>query len=149
MNGISAIVQNKVLMVSILCWFVAQCLKVIFTMIQYKKFDFSRFVGSGGMPSSHSSFVVGLANSIGLVEGYQSTFFALALVFALVVMYDAAGVRQSVGKQATILNQIFEILKNHGGSGKEYEKLKELVGHTPLEVFFGALLGIVLSYVII
>lgn len=147
--NVGGILQNRALMISILCWFVAQCLKVIFTMIEYKKFDFSRFVGSGGMPSSHSSFVVGLANSIGLIEGYDSTFFALALVFALVVMYDAAGVRQSVGKQATILNQMFDTLKKYGGTGQEYEKLKELVGHTPVEVFFGALLGLVLSYLMI
>lgn len=136
---------NQVLWIAILCWFVAQCLKVFFTLLVYKKFDFSRFVGSGGMPSSHSAFVIGLSNSIGLTEGYDTTIFALSLVFALVVMYDAAGVRQSVGKQASILNQLFDMMEHEHPLWKDSEKLKELVGHTPVEVFFGALLGIVLS----
>lgn len=101
------------------------------------------------MPSSHSSFVIGLANSVGLTEGYDSTIFALSLVFALVVMYDAAGVRQSVGQQAVILNQLFDMSDKQSKVWRDYDKLKELVGHTPIEVFFGALLGIILSTVLI
>jgi membrane protein len=149
MHHIHRVLENKVLGVAILCWFVAQTLKVIFTIIIDRKLDFTRFVGSGGMPSSHSSFVIGLANSIGLTEGYDSTLFALSLVFALVVMYDAAGVRQSVGQQAIILNQLFDEFDKQNKIWKDYDKLKELVGHTPIEVFFGALLGIVLSTVLI
>lgn len=148
MNGMNQLLQNKVLWIAVLCWFVAQTLKVIFTIVIDRRFDFTRFVGSGGMPSSHSSFVIGLANSIGLTEGYHSTMFALSFVFALVVMYDAAGVRQSVGQQAVILNQLFDMSDKQGKVWKDYAKLKELVGHTPVEVFLGALLGIVLSTVL-
>ena len=125
MQGIHQLLQNKVLGVAILCWFVAQTLKVIFTIIIDRRFDFTRFVGSGGMPSSHSSFVIGLANSVGLTEGYDSTIFALSLVFALVVMYDAAGVRQSVGQQAVILNQLFDMSDKQSKVWRDYDKLKE------------------------
>ncbi len=149
MNVLIEILKNEVLWTAILCWFVAQFLKFIFTLIKYKKIDITRFVGSGGMPSSHSSFVTGLANSIGIKSGYGSNLFAFSLVFALVVMYDAAGVRQSVGKQAAVLNRIFEQQQNQKFLKVEFSELKELVGHTPMEVICGALLGIVMSSMVL
>ena len=144
------IFQNYPLIASICSILFAQFVK--FPIALFSKKDgahVSLVTSTGGMPSSHSSFVIGLANSVGLTEGYDSTIFALSLVFALVVMYDAAGVRQSVGQQAVILNQLFDMSDKQSKVWRDYDKLKELVGHTPIEVFFGALLGIILSTVLI
>lgn len=140
MDFFTQIYFNQTLWTTILSWFVAQLLKVILVLMTEKKFDFHRFVGSGGMPSSHSSFVTSLATMIGLQYGFDSSFFAMCFVLALVVMYDASGVRRAAGKQATVLNQIIE----HWDDAPEIqtERLKELLGHTPLEVIAGALLGI-------
>ncbi|WP_026475878.1 divergent PAP2 family protein [Alkaliphilus transvaalensis] len=144
--------NNKVLWVSVLAWFIAQSLKVIHTLIVDRRFNVWRFVGSGGMPSSHSSFVMGLSTSIGLVHGWDSTLFAIAIVMALIVMYDAAGVRRAVGKQAIIINKMIEDLHKKKGKREKNvteQRLKELVGHTPIEVFAGALLGVVVAYLLI
>ncbi len=138
--------KNSIFVTAILSWFVAQVIKVILVLLIEKKLDFRRLIGSGGMPSSHSSFVVSLATSVGLVEGFSSSIFALSVVFALVVMYDAAGVRRAAGKQAKILNKMVE----EWGKEEFYEtgkKLKELLGHTPFEVFLGAILGIVIAMI--
>lgn len=145
MEVIREIENNNVLWVSILSWFIAQVLKVIITVLKYKKLDFSRLVGSGGMPSSHSSFVMALSVGIGKVIGFDTPMFAFSIVFAFVVMYDASGVRRAAGKQAKILNKIMDEMKhfqfNLDGN------LKELLGHTPIEVFAGAILGIVIASV--
>ena len=114
-----------------------------------KKIDISRFVGSGGMPSSHSSFVTSLATAIGIQRGYESLEFAMALVFALIVMYDAAGVRRAVGKQAKILNKMIEDIQEHRKDVFNEKRLKELVGHTPVEVLSGAILGIVIANIMV
>lgn len=118
-------------------------MKVVIATIQEKQFNFRRLVETGGMPSSHTTFVSALAAGIGLVEGWETTLFALASVFALVVMYDAAGVRRAAGKQARILNIIIEDINK-----KDFhpERLKELLGHTPVEVLIGALFGIVFAF---
>ncbi len=138
--------QNKVLWISMLAWFIAQSLKVMHTLIVDKRFNVLRFVGSGGMPSSHSAFVMSMTISIGEIHGYQSTIFALSLGFALIVMYDAAGVRFAVGNQAIILNQMIEDFHLRRKDKKLTEhRLKELVGHTQYEVLVGAILGIVIS----
>lgn len=144
--------NNKVLWVSVLAWFIAQSLKVIHTLIVDRRFNVWRFVGSGGMPSSHSSFVMGLSTAIGLVHGWDSTLFAIAIVMSLIVMYDAAGVRRAVGKQAIIINKMIEDLHKKKGKREKNvteQRLKELVGHTPIEVFAGALLGVVVAYLLI
>ncbi len=143
MGFFAEIYHNHALWVALLGWFVAQALKVIFVLVRDKRFDVRRFVGSGGMPSSHSSFVTSLATFIGLQYGFDSGLFALCVVFAFVVMYDAAGVRRAAGHQARILNQMIE----HWEDGPEIQgkRLKELLGHTPYEVFAGAVLGIVLA----
>ena len=144
MNYIIQICQNEVLQTAILSWFVAQMLKVIIVLITDRKLDFTRITGSGGMPSSHSSFTVALAAAVGFKEGVDSVIFALSGAFSLVVMYDASGIRRSAGQQAVILNRIVEKLGKEGLT-ETSKKLKELLGHTPLEVFAGAILGIVIA----
>lgn len=143
---LTELLSNQVFIVAFMSWFVAQALKIPMTYLIYRKLDWSRITGSGGMPSSHSSLVMGLATAIGLTEGFNSSIFVLALGIAAITMYDAAGVRYAVGTQAKILNQMMEDLQNHQF---EFEKLKELVGHTPKEVIVGAILGIVIALIII
>ncbi len=138
--------SSSILVTAIISWFVAQVLKVIFVLIKSKKLDFSRFIGSGGMPSSHASFVVSLAVSVGLTEGTMSAEFAIAVVLALVVMYDAAGVRRAAGQQARILNRLVEEWGKKDFSETE-KKLKELLGHSPVEVFAGAVLGFLIGFI--
>lgn len=149
MNFFDGLYHNKVFFVSFISWFVAQLLKVVLTLLTQRRLDFSRFVGSGGMPSSHSSFVTGLASSIGHLRGFESPEFALSLVFALIVMYDAAGVRMAVGKQARILNAIIDDFQKHRKQAFDEKRLKELVGHTPVEVFAGAILGILIANILL
>lgn len=137
------IFQNRILLISIFSCFLAQFIK-IFTGKE-KRIDFKRIIISGGMPSSHSSFVTSLAMLVGFDKGFASTEFAITAVFAIIVMYDASGVRRAVGKQAEILNQIVDDFFH--GKFDQHKKLKELVGHTPKEVLFGALLGIIMGIV--
>ena len=137
------IFQNRILLISIFSCFLAQFIK-IFTGKE-KRIDFKRIIISGGMPSSHSSFVTSLAMLVGFDKGFASTEFAITAVFAIIVMYDASGVRRAVGKQAEILNQILDDFFH--GKFDQHKKLKELVGHTPKEVLFGALLGIIIGIV--
>lgn len=146
MNFFIDISKNKVVGIVVLAWAVAQILKVIIALIEEKRIDFTRLVGSGGMPSSHSSFVTSLATAVGRIKGFESVDFAITAVLALVVMYDATGVRRSAGEQAKILNKIAEYLDNPTDDEQFMEKkLKELVGHSPFEVFMGALLGIAIA----
>lgn len=147
MGEIMGLFNNHILRVSILAWFIAQVLKVIITLLKEKRMDFTRFIGSGGMPSSHSAFVVSLATSVGLKHGWDSTYFAISAVFTLIVMYDAAGVRRATGKQAVVLNKIINEI--HQYKEIKQERLKELIGHTPIEVFTGALLGALISYLLV
>ncbi|MGL4737707.1 MAG: divergent PAP2 family protein [Cellulosilyticaceae bacterium] len=139
--------SNQILMVSLLSWFVAQVLKVIITLINEKKLDFEKLIASGGMPSSHSSFTVALAISVGQVHGYDTALFAIAAVFSCVVMYDAANVRLEAGKQAALLNKIIETMQDPNVTLDV--RLKELLGHTPLQVAAGAILGIAIALVCI
>lgn len=137
------IFQNKILLISIFSCFLAQFIK-IFTGKE-SKIDFRRISISGGMPSSHSSFVTALAVLVGFDKGFASTEFAMTAVFAVIVMYDASGVRRAVGKQAEILNQIVDDFFH--GKFDQHERLKELVGHTPKEVLAGAFLGILVGII--
>ncbi|RDC51213.1 divergent PAP2 family protein [Paraclostridium bifermentans] len=143
MSFISEMFSNKVLLISMFACFLAQLFK-IFTGDQ-KKIQISRIFTSGGMPSSHSSFVTSLSTLVGMEYGFNSTEFAVVAVFSMIIMYDASGVRRAVGKQAVILNQIVDDLQHK--KHIEQKKLKELVGHTPVEVFFGAILGIITALV--
>ncbi len=143
MSPYTQVLHNNIIWVSLLAWFIAQFLKVILTLVFNKKLDIRRFIGAGGMPSSHSALVVSLATSVGQLEGYDSPIFALAATFSLIVMYDAAGVRRAAGKQAAVLNEILEQIQTSRSVSEE--KLKELLGHTPVEVIAGAILGFVIS----
>jgi len=141
----SELFKNRVLLITLAAWFLAQFIKVILGVLREKRFDFRWFIGTGGMPSSHSAGVSALATLVGLEYGFQSVLFAIAITFAAVVIFDAQGVRRATGKQAYILNRILEDIY---WKGKIQEKsLKELIGHTPLEVIFGALIGILLAII--
>ena len=149
MNNLQKAITNKYLYLPFLVWFCIQTFKVIYELIKTKKFNFKRIVGAGGMPSSHSAIAMCIATMIGKAEGFDSNIFALALIFALVVMYDAAGVRRAAGKHAGILNSLMEIFKEKEGLKFKQTQLKELLGHEPTEVIAGAVLGIVVSLVMI
>ncbi len=140
-----AVWMNKIFMTTICAWIIAQTIKVTIGVIRQKRFDFRWFVGTGGMPSSHAAGASCLATAIGLAYGFSSVFFALAASFALVVMFDAQGVRRATGKQAHILNKITEDIYWQGRIDES--RLRELVGHTPVEVIVGFLLGIVIALI--
>jgi len=136
-------ITNKYIYIPFIVWFCVQLFKVITDLITTKKFNFKRIMGAGGMPSSHSAIVTTLATLVGKYEGLETPIFAMSLVFAMIVMYDAAGVRRAAGKQARLLNKIVE---TPGLSGVEVqEKLVEVLGHTPLQVIVGAFIGIVVG----
>ncbi len=124
---------------------IAQILKFAGYLLVKRKVNFQLLVTTGGMPSSHSAGIVGLSTMVGFMKGFSSVEFAVATGYALVVMYDAAGLRRAAGKMATSLNKIMDDFYAHKPSDPR-ERLKELLGHTPVEVFFGALLGIAIAY---
>ncbi len=134
---------NTVLTVAILSWAIAQLLKIIIELVQNKRLDLEPIMSSGGMPSSHSSFVTSTAFAIGFENGFNSDLFALAAVLAIVVMYDASGVRRQAGLHAELLNNIVKKIEDH--TLNVTEELKVLLGHTPIQVFAGALLGILVA----
>lgn len=145
-NNILLIFQNPCLMPAMVGWGTAQILKVLLNLVLLRKLDVTRFVGAGGMPSAHSAFVTALSVSMGLNYGFDSAYFAIAAALATVVMYDAAGVRRAAGKQAAKINSIIRHLMEKSSDYQDTEKqLRELLGHTPLEVVAGALLGIIIS----
>ncbi|MFZ8846536.1 MAG: divergent PAP2 family protein [Candidatus Hydrothermia bacterium] len=136
--------MNKVLLTAIIGSLSAQILKLIINYINHKKLDFRILFSTGGMPSSHSASVMSLSMAVGFEEGFKSNLFAICLFFSFIVMYDAAGIRRAAGKQAEILNKIIEDL--YAGR-KTDEKLKELLGHTPIEVLVGAIWGIIVALI--
>ena len=136
----NSLLNNRFLLSSFLAWAVAQVSKTILDLFRQRKLVLSRLVSSGGMPSSHSALVTGLATATGRVVGLGSASFAIAVVVASIVMYDAAGVRRAVSIQARILNQMIE--EAFQGSPMAEKRLRELIGHTPIQVLVGALLGI-------
>ena len=138
---LSQLIANKILQTAVGALLLAQVLKVGIVMLVQGKLELSLLLNSGGMPSSHSALVAALAVGIGKEYRFDSASFAMAVVFALIVMYDAAGVRQAAGKQAEVLNIIIEQIYPHRKIAQE--RLKELIGHTGIEVFAGCLLGIV------
>jgi uncharacterized protein len=139
----NSLLDNRVLLAAFIAWGIAQISKTIIDLICVRKLVFSRLVSSGGMPSSHSALVTGLATAAGRVSGTGSTEFAIAVVLAAIVMYDAAGVRRAVSIQARILNQMIDEAFQGILSGEK--RLRELIGHTPFQVFVGGLLGIVIG----
>ena len=143
MQVFNDIIHNKCIYIPFLLWLAIQTFKVISELIINKKLNVRRIVGAGGMPSSHSAIVCSIAVLMGREYGFDTGIFALATIFAFIVMYDAAGVRRAAGKQARILNKILE---TPGLTTVEVQgKLIEALGHTPIQVFVGALLGIIVG----
>ena len=141
------IITNKVLIVPVCAWTIAQLAKTIIVLVQGKGLDLRYLLGSGGMPSAHSAFVTALATSVAMTQGFGSTAFGITFVLAMVVMYDAAGVRRSVSRQSTVLNRIVKELRFRRHITELETDLRELVGHTPFQVIAGAALGIAVAWV--
>lgn len=146
MHPITGILHNHVLFAALIGWFLAQMLKIPIYYAVEKRWDWHRFHGSGGMPSSHTAMVVTGSIMVGALNGFDSALFAASVVFSSVVMYDAAGVRRETGRQAEVINQILQDVLINGKPISDVE-LKELVGHKPIEVACGAILGIVIAVV--
>ena len=148
MNFLSNLMQNRILVSAATAWIIAQVLKTLIHTLFNKEFLAERLVGGGGMPSSHSATVCALCTATGITYGTTGFEFAVTAVFALVVMYDAIGVRQEAGKQAKVLNDMIEIFL-HMGKDMDIEKqLKEFIGHTPLQVLAGAILGLLTASIV-
>lgn len=146
MNTFEKFITNKYIYVPILLWVGIQTFKLIYDLVTTKKFNFKRILGAGGMPSSHSAVVTSIATLIGKYQGVETPIFALSLIVALVVMYDACGIRRAAGKQARLLNKIIE---TPGLTRVQVtEKLQEVLGHTPTQVFVGALIGIIAGLIV-
>ena len=142
MTYVQTLLTNRTVTVPVLAWFIAQTIKVMISVIVYKKYDVTRWFGAGGMPSSHTSYVISLTAVLGKTQGLASTSFGIAVAFSFIVMHDALGVRRAAGKQAQLLNSL---MTTHFAGDEFYEKLKELLGHQPLEVFVGGLLGLLIG----
>lgn len=145
MQDIADILDNRVLLVALVACFIAQALKLVIEVVKNQKLNVRVLVTTGGMPSAHSALVTALAAGIGQTVGWASPEFALATVFAIIVMYDAAGVRQAAGKQARILNQMIAELFDEKHEFSQ-DRLKELLGHTPVQVIAGSALGIAIYW---
>ncbi|MBE5761837.1 MAG: divergent PAP2 family protein [Clostridiales bacterium] len=152
MSIINEIISNKVLLAAVSSWCAAQVIKFILILIRDKKVDLSILVAPGGMPSGHSATVMALSVGVGRMQGFDSALFAIALSMAFIIMYDAAGIRRAAGMQAAAINKIVERMKQ-GNIIKEnrqitVNELREILGHTPMQVVVGAILGIVLAILI-
>lgn len=147
MTFLQELVHNEILMSAGLSWGLAQIIKTIIHLILTKKFVAERLIGSGGMPSCHSATVCALTTSVIINEGIHSPFFAIAAILSIIVMYDAMGVRRETGIQAKVLNELTEVIEKMGSDLSNDEKLKEFVGHTPIQVFVGAVLGVVIALI--
>lgn len=135
-----AFITNKAIWIPLAAWFTAQFLKLLINLVRYRKLKWSYMYSPGGMPSAHSAVMAALATTLAVLYGVDSPLFAIALVVAFVVMYDAAGVRRTVGHQSTMLNRMLDELFR---DNKEFsQRLQEIIGHTKWEVFVGALLGV-------
>jgi len=144
MNVLSHIIANKILTVPIAAWLIAQMLKTFIQALREKRLGLRYLLGAGGMPSAHSSLVCALATTAGIIYGLDSGIFGISVILAVIVMHDAAGVRQTVDKQSVILSHL---LVNLPKTQLEFERfLQQLVGHTRLQVIAGAILGILLAY---
>ena len=135
--------RNRILIATITSWFVAQLLKVMIGVMRDRRFNFKWLISSGGMPSSHVALSMCLTTSIGLYYGFDSGLFAMAMGFAVITMFDAQGVRWHSGKQAQALNRILEDI--HHNKGIQEAPLKQLIGHTPVEVYAGGALGVMMA----
>lgn len=148
MSFILDLLSNRLLVIPIIAWFITQLVKMIIHSVVERSFSFSRFFGDGGMPSAHSATVTSLAVSAGWIYGLASAEFAITTLLAIIVMKDAVGVRRETGKQALVIKQIasaFNAMFLEKDEAVRTEKLKEFVGHTKTQVFFGALLGAIIA----
>jgi len=143
MDYLADFTRNYIFWTSGASWIIAQCIKVTLGVLREKRFNFRWFGAAGGMPSSHAAGASSLATSVGITYGFDSAIFAVTLVFTLIVLFDAQGVRRATGKQAIILNKMLDDI--YWKKKMDETKLKELIGHTPVEVFAGAALGIIIS----
>jgi acid phosphatase family membrane protein YuiD len=140
------LIHNRILIAAVLAWFIGQFLKFPFDYLLNKRWNWGIMFSAGGMPSSHSSLVTAVTLTIGFQEGFGSAIFALSAALAMIVIYDAAGVRRQAGIHAERINQI---MKNFFESGQlQEEELKEMLGHTPFEVISGVVLGLLISLII-
>lgn len=152
MDFVTGLFTNEIFLTSGFAWLIAQIIKTLIDLGINKKVNFERLVGSGGMPSCHSATVCSLATISMLMYGSDSFEFAVTAMLAIIVMYDARGVRRETGTQAVVINEIMEYLSNptdERWNDPEFsqEKLKELIGHTPLQVICGAILGIIIALI--
>lgn len=147
MNWMEQLLSNPLLINGLFAWFCAQVAKTIIYAIITKKLDLFRLVGGGGMPSSHSATVTAVATTSGMLYGLSSFQFGVTVILALIVMHDAMGVRLETGKQSKVINQMIEFIESMGKDLPSEEKLKEFVGHTPMQVLVGAALGIVIALI--
>lgn len=148
-SGFMGMLHNGAFVAAFLGFFFAQSAKVFTHYYTEQKWDLARLVSSGGMPSSHTGLVMGLTTALGVLQGTSSSAFAIALVFSLIVMYDASGVRLHAGKQASVLNMIItELPPDHPVSTTQGQLLKDTLGHTPLQVAVGAVVGVVTGYLV-
>jgi uncharacterized protein len=143
---LSDLVDNKILMIAAATWAITQILKFIVILVQERRVAWNYFVTSGGMPSSHTATVCALATSIAMTLGMSSTYFSISVVLAVIVMYDAAGVRQSVGQHSAVLNRIVKEFSFKATKGDIKMDFREFVGHTPFQVFVGAILGVLIAW---
>jgi uncharacterized protein len=134
-------------MIAAVTWAITQVLKVIVVLVQEKRIAWNFFITSGGMPSSHTATVCALATAIAMTEGMASIYFSISVVLAVIVMYDAAGVRQSVGQHSAFLNRIVKEFSFHPSKVNRGKDFREFIGHTPLQVFVGALLGVFIAWI--
>ena len=148
MDFLSGVLNNKILLASAMAWLVAQILKTIIYVVVNKNFNPERLLGDGGMPSSHSATVMALVTATAYNFGADTFQFAVTAILALIVMHDAMGVRRETGKQAKVINNMMDWFTELGSNVPPEEKLKEFVGHSPMQVFFGALLGILVGIVV-
>ncbi len=146
MTFLQTLVKNPTFVAAVMGWFVAQVLKMVIHFLVTKEFVWERMIGSGGMPSSHSATVCALATATGIQYGSGSFEFAIAVIMAIIVMHDASGVRRETGIQARVLNEMMALFREMGTKMSVEDKLKEFVGHTPLQVWIGALLGIITGF---
>jgi len=140
------LVTNNVLVISVCAWAVAQLMKVFVSLVRERRLNLYYFVASGGMPSSHTALVCALATATAISQGLNSVAFAITAILAMVVMYDAAGVRRSVSKQSIILNRIVKEFRIRRPKGELEHDLREFIGHTPFQVIVGAILGILVAW---
>lgn len=148
MSALIDCLHNEILIAAFWSWVIAQVVKAAIYFAVHRDFRFERLLGDGGMPSSHSATVTGMCVAVGLSCGTGDPLFAISVIFAMVVMHDAMGVRLETGKQAVVLNDMIQFFTDMGRPVSAEEKLKEFVGHTPLQVFFGAVTGVVVALLV-